>query len=245
MSLIRDINYEADPTTINRYASVFLKSDKLPDKIHDLLQTLFTKRVAKFRQHIMMTEKGYHNEKHLLKQGFSAIVGNSLILLTLLESAQTKKLLNYYYDTINSTKTRNFTQFFKKLDNKSPAYFFCGISTEDINKVRASLMDASFDLFTQKLPLPIRDNSYILHLLAQDIPWQQYLKTYHEAEQYFYNKDMFRTKKILVTLNSITVIKLIPVELLLVKVNAEIKEAEEASDLIHDLLSEAVINKAI
>jgi hypothetical protein len=107
----------------------------------------------------------------------------------------------------------------------------------DINKVRVSLMDASFDLFTQKLPLPIRDKNYILHLLAQDIPWQQYLKTYQEAEQYFYNKDMFRTKNILVTLNSITVIKLIPVELLLAKVNTEIKEAEEASALIHDLLS--------
>jgi len=237
MSLKSNITIEADSITINSYASTFLKTSKLPDKVHDLLQTLFTKREAKFRQHIVITEKGYHNDKHLLKQGYSAIVGNCLILLVLLESAQTKKLLNYYYDTITSPTTRNFTKFFTKLDDKSPAYFFCGINTADIDKIRTKLIDTSFDLFTEKLPLPCRDKNYILHLLAQDIPWQYYLNTYQEAEKCFYNKDMFRAKEILVELNSITVIELIPVDLLLSKVNSEIKEAEEASDLIRDLLS--------
>ncbi len=231
------MNNLADTNSIDDYANIFLKRSTLPRKIHDLLQTIFTKREAKFREHIMVVKQGDHNKKHYLKQGNQAVVGNSLILLTLLDSASTKKLFEYYFSTLPASKGRNFDIFFDNYDGKSPAYFFCGIDKTDIDKVKACLVDIKFDLFTQKLPLPVKDKKYILHLLAQDIPWQQYLKTYQEAEQCFYKKDMFRAKKILVTLHSITVIKLIPVELLLAKVNAEIKEAEEASALIHDLLS--------
>lgn len=236
MPLTNDINNLADTNSIDDYACIFLKSSTLPRKIHDLLQTIFTKREARFREHIMVVKQGDHNKKHFLKQGNHAVVGNSLILLTLFESASTKKLLEYYFSTLAAPSNRNFDKHFNNFDSKSPAYFFCGIDKTDIDKVKACLVDINFDLFTQKLPLPVKDKSYILHLLAQDIPWQQYLKNYQEAEQYFYNKDIFRAKEILENLESKTLIKLVPVQLLLAKVNAEIDEAEEAVSLINDLL---------
>ena len=227
---------KADTKTINSYASDFLNEPKLPKKIHDLLQTIFTKREANFRQHIMVTEQGAHKEKHLLKQGGDAIVGNSLILLTLFESASTKKLLVYYFSTLTAPQSRNFDVFFNNNDSRAPAYFFCGIDKTDIDKVKACLVDINFALFTQKLPLPVKDKSYILHLLSQDIPWQKYLKCYKEAEQFVHKKDIFRAKEVLEKLDSKTLVKLIPVQQLLATVNAEIDEAEEAASLINNLL---------
>lgn len=237
MSLIDNKRNLADIKTINSYACDFINTSNLPPKIHALLQTIFTKREAKFRQHIIITEQGAHKEKHLLKQGYNAIVGNSLILLTLLDSASTKKLFEYYFSTLTDPNNRNFDNFFDNFDGKSPAYFFCGIDKTNIDKVKTTLLDVNFDLFTQNLPLPVKDKGYILHLLAQDIPWQEYLKTYQEAEHFFYKKEEFRAKEILVALNSKTLIKLIPVQLLLAKVNSEIDEAEEAVSLINDLLN--------
>lgn len=236
MPLTNNINNLADTNSIDDYASIFLKSSILPRKIHDQLQTIFTKREARFREHIMVVKQGDHNKKHSLKQGKHAVVGNSLILLTLLDSASTKKLFEYYFSTLPSPKNRNVDKYFDNFDGKTPAYFFCGINKKDIDKVKASLEDSNFDLFTQKLPLPVKDKSYILHLLAQDIPWQQYLKSYQEAEQFFYKKDIFKAKQILDELDSKTLIKLIPVKMLLAKVNTEIDEAEEAASLINDLL---------
>ena len=236
MPLINNRDYLVDTNSIDDYANIFLKSSTLPRKIHDQLQTIFTKREAKYREHIMVVKQGDHNKKHSLKQGRHAVVGNSLILLTLLDSALTKKLFEYYFNTLTAPKSRNFDKFFDNFDGKSLAYFFCGIDKKDIDKVKTCLVDSNFDLFTQKLPLPVNDKSYILHLLAQDIPWQQYLKSYQEAEECFYKKDVFGAKEILRNLNRQTLIKLIPVELLLAKVNAEIEEAEEAASLINDLL---------
>jgi hypothetical protein len=236
MPLTNDMNNLADTNSIDDYASIFLKSSMLPKKIHDLLQTIFTKREAKFREHIMVVKQGDHNKKHSLKQGSHAVVGNTLILLTLLDSASTKKLLEYYFSTLTDPSIRNFDKFFANFDNKSPAYFFCGIDKSDIDNVKAYLEDEKFHLFTQKLPLPVKDKSYILHLLSQDIPWQQYLKSYQDAEHCFYRKDVFAAKEILEELSSKTLIKLIPVKLLLAKVNTEINEAEEAASLISDLL---------
>ena len=236
MSLKNTMVDVADIKTINSYACDFLNTDKLPKKIHALLQTVFTKREAKFRKHIMVTEKGVHKEKHLLKQGYNAIVGNCLILLTLIESSETKQLFEYYFSTLHTPESRHFDAFFDNSDGKSPAYFFCGIDKNNIDKVNSRLMDVNFDLFTQKLPLPVNDKGYILHLLAQDIPWQQYLENYQQAESYFYKEDMFKAKEILLELDKKTLIKLIPVQLLLAKVNTDIEEAEEASLLISDLL---------
>jgi len=236
MPLTNDMSNLADTNSIDDYASIFLERRTLPRKIHDLLQTIFTKREAKFREHIMVVKQGDHNKKHSLKQGGHAVVGNCLILLTLLDSASTKKLLEYYFSTLTDPSIRNFDNFFDNNDAKSPAYFFCGIDKKDIDKVKACLIDINFDLFTQKLPLPVKDKSYILHLLSQDIPWQKYLKSYQEAEKYFYKKDAFGAKVILEELNNKTLIKLIPVQLLLTKVNNEIDEAERAVSLINDLL---------
>ena len=248
--------------SINQFAKRFLKlaeSDSFPKKLHDVLQNVFTKGHRKGESHperaqyrqkvIFIHSSGAHNQKHAVIEGRSYTIYNALVLFYLVGTSQTQKFFQHYYLTQNEPEKRDFSVLHQQSTQQYLEYFCLGVVQENIDQIEACLLAKDFDLFTQRLPSPFSvdlttsyDLTPMVKLYDQSIPWKDYMAKYQQAELHFENKEFEQARRRLVELKQEAIIRLPAIEALNRKMDAELKEADEAWDYLQTLLNENKVN---
>ncbi|NQZ09707.1 MAG: hypothetical protein HRT35_21360 [Algicola sp.] len=235
--------------TIGEHAQWFLrlqKKDRLPKVIHDALQNIFTKGNNKaesiaFRKAVITSKEGAHNSKHLVNDGSEHAIYNALCLIYLIGTRETKKLFQQYYETIRSPDKRDFSILNRETQQRYLAYFSLGIMNVNVENIRQALESDDFDLFKDKLPSPFSTESFdltpMLTVYGQDIPWQDYLTKYQQAETCYEHKKYEQASQLLDELAQTTVLRLPVIDALRRKIKAEENEAEDAWDFFQQLIT--------
>lgn len=229
--------------SLSELAKRFLQmsgNHRLPKSIHDALHNVFTKKNSKpesttFRKDIMSVSKvnsASQKQKHLVISDSRNSIYNALCLVYLIGTGETKKLFQQYYKTRDYPHKRDFSILDRETQQRYLAYFSLGIMNENVENIRQKLLSDKFDLFTQKLPSPFSTGSYdltpMLTVYGQDIPWQDYLTKYQQAENCYEHKKFEQASLLLDDLAKSTVLRLPVIDALQRKIKAEESEAEEA-----------------
>lgn len=234
-----------EPQSFLEIARVCLKTDKLPKRIHDVLNTFFTKsdNSNHYRPKIINEKAvGQTQNKHPVLKGKKNAIHNILCIWYLLgDTKTTKQLMQEYAQKNVSEKTLNNLI---RLTQKQYLEFFClGVVRENVQKIIACLKSTDFDIFTQKLPSPFSTNktdqfdiSPLLTIYSKDIPWQFYMEQYQQAEEHFNKKRYNEARMILRKLESEAMIRLPIIEALNKNIDAIENEAEEAWNYFQKVL---------
>ena len=231
--------------SMNEHARRFLSETNisLPKELNVALQNVFTKTrdgdtvdKNKFRKRVIKTIKeGDSPAKYIVMPDKGNAIYNTLCLLYLIGTGETKKLFQHYEATSSRPEKRNFSILKKQTDQQYLEFFCLGIVRENIDKIIECLCSVEFDLFTDKLPSPFSnssENKYnimpILNLYGHVIPWKEYMESYEKAEALFTNKDYKQAKEVL---------KLPVVESLNKKIKDQEDESKEAWEYFQKILN--------
>lgn len=228
-------------------ARSYLKTEKLPERIRNALNTIFTKEdgASLYRSKIIGESHDHITQnKYPIIKGRRYSVRNILCVWYLLngDTGKTKAFLQSY---AKSGMTSKFEKMLLELANQQYLEFFSlGVVRENIHEIIEALKSDEFDLFTDKLPSPFFSNhddpsdiSPILIAYSQDIPWENYMSRYEDAEFNFNEKRYDKAKEILHKLEEDAVIRLPVVEALNKKIKAIEAEAEEAWNYFQKMLN--------
>jgi len=240
--------------TIGQIALGFLTSDisvTLPTKIHDMLQNVLTKRsgnMVRYRDCIVQKQliknpTGRDTKRHEVILGRNYAIFNILCLYVIMDTKHIKLLFHHYYETRHNSGKREFAELLNQQKKSQYLAYFCfGIDVNKINVIEDCLLDSSFDLFTQKLPLPfsdeqINDLSPLLIMINDDIDWESYYQLYQEAEDCFERKEYDRVKLLLIQLEQQAVLTLPIVGSLQRKMFALEEESQDALNYLQQMLN--------
>jgi hypothetical protein len=240
--------------SMNEHARRFLSETQisLPKELNVALQNVFTKirdgdtvDKNKFRKRVIKTIKeGDSPAKYIVMPDKGNAIYNTLCLLYLIGTGETKKLFQHYEATIFRPEKRNFSILKKQTDQQYLEFFCLGIVRENIDKIIECLCSVEFDLFTDKLPSPFSNssgNEYnimpILNLYGQVIPWKEYMVSYEKAEAFFIKKDYQQAKEVLKTLENKALLRLPVVESLNKKIKIQEDESKEAWEYFQKILN--------
>jgi len=224
-----------------------LNTEKLPEKIRDGLNTIFTKKAkAGLYRPKIINEKvtDQKQNKHPIKLGKKNSVYNVLIIWYLFNSdtGKTKNLLQEYAKNGICNETLNELI---DLTKKQYLEFFClGVIRENIQEIIKCLNSSSFDLFSERLPSPFSENkgntfdiTPMLAIYSQDIPWESYMSQYQIAEEFFTVKNFKKAKEVLKNLEVTSLIRLPVIEALNKKIIAIEAETKDAWDYFQNALN--------
>lgn len=228
-------------------ARIYLKTEDLPDSIRIPLNTIFAKKsgASLYRPKIICEKtKGIPQNKHPILKGRRNSVRNILCIWYLL-NGDTKKTKEFLQSYAKSGMTEIYEQELQELANQQYLEFFClGVVRENIHEIIETLKSSEFDLFRDKLPSPFFSNqqdpsdiSPILIAYSQDIPWEDYMSRYKEAEFNFSEKRCKKAKEVLRKLEEDAVIRLPVVEALNKKIKAIEAETDEAWEYFQKMLN--------
>lgn len=228
-------------------ARICLKTEDLPDSIRIPLNTIFTKKSGAnlYRPKIICEKtEGITQNKYPILKGRRHSVRNILCIWYLL-NGDTKKTKAFLQSYAKSGMTKTYEQVFLELANHQYLQFFClGVVRENVHEIVETLKLPEFDLFKGKLPSPFFSNhddpydmSPILVAYSQDIPWEDYMERYEEAERFFGDKQYEKAKEVLRKLEEDAVIRLPVVEALNRKIKSIEAEANEAWEYFQKMLN--------
>lgn len=242
--------------SIEHCAKTFLGCNTLPAKIRDALHNILTKGETKngkkckpplntaFRESIKESESSNHNERHFVLPGKQNAIFNILCLWHLVGVTKTKEILHKRHR--DELKEKDIDELNNVADEHYLQFFCLGIVRSDIEKISNEIMDAKFDIYTQKLTSPFRKNkldkndkygiSSILHFADKSIPWREYMNQYQKAESLFLGKKLDEAKLCLKELNDLSMIRLPIIDTLLKKIKADELENKEAFDYLQEIL---------
>ncbi|MFT4927662.1 MAG: hypothetical protein ACI8WB_003775, partial [Phenylobacterium sp.] len=176
--------------SIGEYAKRFLalEDTALPTKIHNALQSIFTKDggdKTKYQKEVVISTQVVEHQKHYVIKGQSNAIYNALVLFYLLGTGETKKLLHHFHEVRKLNKKPDFSILRKQSDQQYLEFFCLGVQRKKIEQIEQCLESSDFDLFRQKLPSPFfggLQDSYditpLLKLYDNKIPWQDYMSRY-------------------------------------------------------------------
>tara|TARA_R110000764_G_scaffold219056_2_gene306684 strand:+ start:510 stop:1250 length:741 start_codon:yes stop_codon:yes gene_type:complete len=243
-----------DGLSMNEHARRFLSETNisLPKELNVALQNVFTKTrdgdtvdKNKFRKRVIKTIKeGDSPAKYIVMPDKGNAIYNTLCLLYLIGTGETKKLFQHYEATSSRPEKRNFSILKKQTDQQYLEFFCLGVVRENIDKIIECLCSVEFDLFTDKLPSPFSnlakskyDLTPMLNLYGQVIPWNEYIESYENAEAFFAKKDYQQAKKVLKNLEHTALLRLPVIESLNKKIKAQEDESKEAWEYFQKILN--------
>jgi hypothetical protein len=241
---------KTDPDSINDYARIFLrlKDKTLPIKLHNALNTIFTKdrdnsnaEIKAFRKRVVIEVKTIHNNHYAILAGKSNAIYNALCLIAAVGVGPTKKIFQYQVQT---TKKGSISSLLQQTQEQSLIFFCLGVDTKNIAAIGDRLESDSFDLFTERLPSPFglhnNDKYNLAPMLAffeKQIPWQDYVSGYQAAESSYAAKDVKGAILQLEALEQKALLPLPVVTSLKERIIAQQADAEEAYSYLQSLLN--------
>ena len=242
--------------SIEHWAKTFLGCKILPAKIRDALHNILTKGESKngkkcapplntaFRESIKESQSSNRNERHFVLPGKQNAIFNILCLWHLIGVTKTKRILHKRH--LNELKEKDMDVLNNVADEHYLQFFCLGIVRSDVENITNQLLDANFDIYTQKLTSPFRTKKLdkndkhninsILYFADNSIPWREYMDKYQKAESLFLGKKLGEAKTCLKELNDFSMIRLPIIDTLLKKINAEERENKEAFDYLQEIL---------
>lgn len=248
--MVNDKSLQTEELSIGQIALRFLTSDSsitLPKKIHDMLQTVLTKRSGdglNFRKSIVTQTQNNNSIKHDVIRGRTAAIYNILCLYVFMETKDIKQLFKHYDDTRKDSDRakRDFSMLYHNEQANYLAYMCFGVEVEHIKAIESCLLDKAFDLFRERLPSPFvgvskenKDLSPLLTIVNDGIDWAGYRKLYQEADELFELKRYDEAKDILIQLDRSVVIKLPVVDSLRRKISMIEDEGNEAWEYLQKI----------
>ncbi|MDO6569011.1 hypothetical protein Q4561_18205 [Alteromonas sp. 1_MG-2023] len=242
------MNSEIEIQTFVDIAKSCLEADQLPEPIRIALYTILTKKTSasKSYHHIVINEnvRGVPKNKSPLNKGKRDSIRNILILWYLFgaDTNKTKSFLSAYAERRSLSSS---IKELEKLANKQYLEFFClGVVRENVESIIDKLTSSEFNLFEQKLPSPFfttkktpYDISPMRKLFSQEIPWQDYMERYKQADALFNEKKYSDAKQILIKLEQDTIVRLPVIESLNKNIKAQEDEALEAWEYFNKILN--------
>ena len=242
--------------SIEHWAKTFLGCQTLPDIIRHALHNILTKCEIKdgekcksplktaFRESIKGSESSTSTERHFVLPGKQNGIFNILCLWHLIGVTKTKRILHKRHH--NELKEKDMEVLNQVADEHYLQFFCLGIVRSDVENISKQLLDANFDIYTQKLTSPFRNKklnkkdkygiSSILHFADKSIPWREYMDKYQKAESLFLDKKLNEAKTSLKELKDLSMIRLPIIDTLLKKIDAEERENKEAFDYLQEIL---------
>ncbi|EDM68688.1 hypothetical protein PE36_01867 [Moritella sp. PE36] len=236
--------------SINDYARQFLKLENktLPIKLHNALNTIFTKErdnsteaTKKFRRQVVTEVKTTHGNHYEILAGKSNAIYNALCLIAIVGVGPTKKIFQYRY---LEPKTGRISSLLQQTQEQALIFFCLGIDTQNMAEIANCLESNNFDLFTERLPSPFgyyqNDKFNLAPMLVfyeAKIPWQHYASRYQAAESRYAAKDMNGAILQLEALEQEALLPLPVVTSLKETIIAKQADAEEAASYLQSLLN--------
>jgi len=241
---------ETEIGSINDYARKFLKLENktLPKKLHDALNTIFTKErdnsnadIKAFRQRVVIEIKTPHNNHYAILAGKSNAIYNALCLIAIVGVGPTKKIFQYFVQT---TKKGSISSLLQQNQEQALIFFCLGIDKKNRDNIDNCLNAKDFDLFTERLPSPFGYDQYdkfnlapMLVFFEAKIPWQDYALRYQAAELSYVAQDFNSAISQLEALEQSALLPLPVVTSLKETIIAKQADAEEASCYLQSLLN--------
>ena len=235
-------------------------SDTLPKELHDALNNIFTKghqestdkhvsnnRAIEYRKAIISTRLPSYGKRveHRVIRGRKPSVYNALCLYTLFGTAGTKKIFQEYYAAKSSANKPKFEvlDLFAKKELSAEMLFF-GISHSSFSDIKNKLFDDNFNLFTEKLPSPFHslktgntDLSPLGVLYDRNVNWQDFIKTYINADKKLKLKEYIEARHILQSIKDERLRRLPLVKELSANIDTNIEENNEAWEYLKNILN--------
>jgi len=236
--------------SINDYARQFLKLENktLPIKLHNALNTIFTKErdnsteaIKKFRRQVVTEVKTAHSNHYEIIAGKNNAIYNALCLIAIVGVGPTKKIFQYQY---LEPKTGCISSLLQQTQEQALIFFCLGIDIKNMAEIANSLESNSFDLLTDRLPSPFgshKNDKYnlapMLAYFEEPIPWQDYARRYQAAESSYAAKDVEDAILQLEALEQEALLPLPRVTSLKESIIAKQADAEEAASYLQSLLN--------
>jgi len=236
--------------SINDYARQFLKLENktLPIKLHNALNTIFTKErdnstkaTKKFRQQVVTEVKTNHGNHYEILAGKSNAIYNALCLIAIAGVGPTKKIFQYRY---LEHKTGRISSLLEQTQEQALIFFCLGIDTQNMAEIANCLESNNFDFFSDRLPSPFGDHQNdkfnlapMLVFYEAKIPWQHYVSRYQAAESSYAAKDINGAILQLEALEQEALLPLPVVTSLKETIIAKQADAEEAASYLQSLLN--------
>ena len=244
------MDQKTENDSINNYARIFLRlEDKaLPIKLHNALNTIFTKErdnsnaeIKAFRKRIVIEIKTIHNNHYAILAGKSNAIYNALCLIATVGVGSTKKIFQYQ---IQTTKKGSISSLLQQTQEQALIFFCLGVDTKNMAEIGSKLESDSFDLFTERLPSPFgsdRNDKYnlapMLAFFEHQIPWQDYMNAYQAAKASYAAEDVKTAISQLEELEQKALLPLPVVTSLKKTITAKQADAEEAYCYLQSLLN--------
>jgi len=233
----------------NSYAKSFLKlGDKaLPTKLHNALNTVFTKTHSNddkdqyaFRKKVIRVSKNdLDKTSYRVLEGRSNAIYNALCLIAVFGVGPTKKIFQYA-----GTQKKEDLPLLVQTQEQSLIFFCLGVHMDNISKIITTLESGFFDLFTERLPSPFGYNlddkfnlAPMIVFYESKIPWQDYVSRYQAAKLSYATKDVEGAILQLEELELDALLPLPAVTSLKETIIAKETDAEEASNYLQSLLN--------
>lgn len=236
--------------SIDSVAAKFLAATdnnyRVPKKLHDALQNIFTKTsksdaaALKFRQDIIETNNGLQRDKHCVSSGKDTAIYNAICLFALIGTALTKKVFSQKFQNKKSEINVGMID-----PDKWGVLQHVGITQYDIERINAFLLDDSKNLHNDKLPnifepkaKHMTNSMSLLQLLLNDnVSWHNFINTYQNSFNLFSLSHLHEAQQELMQLIDTPFAALPSFRVLQQKINAQIKENEDAWSYIQNKLN--------
>lgn len=248
---------------IPQIAKFYIKqkaSETLPKELHDALNNIFTKghqestdkhvsnnRAIEYRKAITALSLADYGKRaeHRVIRGRKPSVYNALCLYTLVGTAGTKKIFQEYYAAKSLANKPQFKilDLFAKKELSAEMLFF-GVSQSSFSNIKNKLHDDNFNLFTEKLPSPFHslktgntDLSPLGVLYDRNVNWQDFIKTYINADKKLKFKEYIEARRILQSIKDNRLLRLPLVKELNANIDSNIEENNEAWEYLKSILN--------
>lgn len=220
---------------------------KLPKKLHDMLQNIFTKGNKKELQYripiLSKAAGGGHNAKHLVFCASENAIYNALCLIAMYGTGEANKVFQKYYAYRDCMDKFDLSSVIKTDAMTYMKHFCLGAKPYDVENLAETLKSSDFSLYQNKLKSPFAtdkdpyDLTPMVALYGEALCWVDYMETYKKAQKHFENKQYEEALAAIHGLKKPNDLRLPALDELIRQIEQKKQEGQEAWELFQKMMA--------